>query len=393
MTITTVAPTIDANGITAPSYADILAFVQAKYQAIYGADVYLGSDSQDGQFIGVIAQGFNDINGVCLQIYSSFSPATGTGAALSSNVKINGLQREVATYSSCPVVIGGQANTTITNGVVTDQSNNRWDLPSSVVIPSAGTITVTATCEQLGAIAADIGQISGIATPTLGWQTVTNAVAATPGAPVEDDAELRYRQSISTANPSLTVLQGIMGDIAAISGVTRYVPYENDTNSTDANGVPAHNVAIVVEGGNTTAIATAIAAKASPGMPTYGTTTTAIIDTYGNHKTINFYRPATVAITSAITIKALTGYSATVGTAIQAAVSAYVNAVALGGGASACVEWDGAVAAAKSVQGSNTFKIVSLSLSGPGGAGTPDVPLAFNNAATCTPTAVALTVT
>ena len=80
MTITTTAPTIDATGITAPSYADVLAFIQAKYQAIYGADIYLGNDSQDGQFLGVIAQAISDANSVAVAVYNAFSPATAQGA-------------------------------------------------------------------------------------------------------------------------------------------------------------------------------------------------------------------------------------------------------------------------------------------------------------------------
>ncbi|GLQ96486.1 baseplate J/gp47 family protein [Dyella mobilis] len=392
MTITTVAPTIDANGITAPAYSDILEYLQSIYQGIYGSDVYLGPDSQDGQFLGALAQAFSDVNAIALSIYTSFSPNTAAGAALSSNVKINGLQRESATYSTAPVACVGVANTVITNGVATDVNGNRWDLPASVTIPSAGTVTVTATCEVLGAILAPAGTINGIATPTLGWQTVSNTSDATPGTPVEDDAELRYRQSISTSNPSLSVLDGIVGAVAAIDGVIRYQPYENDTGSTNSYGIPAYNTSIVVQGGDPVAIATAIAAKGYPGMPTYGTTSETITDVYGNQKTINFFFATDVAITCAISLKALTGYSSTVGQNIQNAVSAYVNQTALGGGESASVEWDGAVAAAKSVANANTFRIISLTLSGPSGAGAPDVPIAFNDAATCTPSAVTLTV-
>ena len=42
------APTIDANGISAPSFASILTYLQGKYRSIFGADAYLGNDSQDG---------------------------------------------------------------------------------------------------------------------------------------------------------------------------------------------------------------------------------------------------------------------------------------------------------------------------------------------------------
>ncbi|WP_231753040.1 hypothetical protein [Burkholderia sp. TSV86] len=42
------APTIDANGITAPTYADVFASRQDLCRSIYGADTYLEADSQDG---------------------------------------------------------------------------------------------------------------------------------------------------------------------------------------------------------------------------------------------------------------------------------------------------------------------------------------------------------
>lgn len=393
MTITTVAPTISATGISAPSYADILAYLQAKYQAIYGADVYLGPDSQDGQFLAVIAQGYSDINDVCVGVYNSFSPATAQGAALSSNVKINGLTRNIASYSTVDLLITGQANTTIANGVVTDASNNRWSLPPSVVIPSSGQITVTATCQTLGAVSAAANTVNTIATPTRGWQSATNPSAAAPGAPVETDSALKSRQTISTARPSQTILNGMLGAISDISGVTRVAAHENDTKVTDADGVPANSIAMVVEGGDAVAIATEIALKKTPGTGTYGTTSESVPDAYGNLTTINFFRPTGIPITVAVGLKALSGYSSTIGAALQQAVSDYVNGVAIGGGTAEAVEWDSAIATAKGISASNTFKITSLTLSGPGGAGTPDVSLAFNEAATCTADSVILTVT
>src|SRR5260363_207233 len=44
----TLSVTIDATGIHAPSYADVLNALKAQYRAIYGPDVYLENDSQDG---------------------------------------------------------------------------------------------------------------------------------------------------------------------------------------------------------------------------------------------------------------------------------------------------------------------------------------------------------
>ncbi|MCT9017193.1 hypothetical protein N6G05_26965, partial [Cupriavidus gilardii] len=122
MAITTTAPTIDASGITAPTYAEVLEYLKDQYRAIYGPDVYLEADSQDGQLLGVFAKAISDANAVAIAIYRSFSPATAQQDALSSNVKINGIARKVASFSTADLVIVGQAGTTITNGIAKDSN-------------------------------------------------------------------------------------------------------------------------------------------------------------------------------------------------------------------------------------------------------------------------------
>lgn len=394
MTITTVAPVISATGIVAPGFSDVLSYLIGKYQGIYGSDIYLGNDSQDYQFLAAcIATPINDLNAAIIGAYNAYSPATAQGANLSSAVKINGLKRNSPTNSTVDQVIVGVAGTAIVNGVTQDSNGNKWSLPASVTIPPSGTITVTATCQTPGAVQAGVGTVNQIATPTYGWQSVTNATAAAAGAPVETDSQLKARQAVSTALPSRTVLEGTVGAVWAIPGVTRVTPYENDTRVADANGIPGNNIYLVVEGGDATAIAQAIAAKKTPGTGTYGTTSVSVTDAYGIAHPINFYRPTYDGITCAITLKALAGYTTTIGAAIQAAVAAYINSVPIGGAPSGMVEWDSALAAAKSVPGSNTFRIISLALSGPGGAGAPDVPLLFNHAGQATAAGVTLTVT
>jgi len=262
-----------------------------------------------------------------------------------------------------------------------------------VTIPPSGTITVTATCTTLGAVSAGLNQVNKIVTATRGWQSVTNPSAASMGAPVETDPALRAKQKTSTALPSRTVLEGTIGAVANVSGVTRYVAYDNDTSVTDANGIPANHLAMVVEGGDVSAIASAIASKKGPGGGTYGTTSATVLNVYGMPITINYFRPIYRAITGAMSLKALAGYTTAIGAAAQQAVSDYVNQVAIGGGPSGTVEWADALTAANSVPGSSTFKLTALTLSGPGGAGSPDVPLAFNQAAVCTPASIILTVT
>lgn len=394
MTITTVAPVVDASGITAPSYADVLTFLQGQYANIFGADAYIAPDSKDGQWIAILANAITDCNATAVAIYRSFSPSTASGDALASNVKINGITKKAATHSSVDVVIGGTVGTTITNGQVRDTAGNLWSLPDVVTIPSAGTITVTATAVALGAIRAEIGSVTGIATPTRGWQTVTNPAVAEPGNAVETDAQLRARQQTSVALPSQTVLDGMIGAVSNVPGVTRVLGLENDSNVTDANGIPPYNTAFVVEGGDITDIADALFLKKTLGSPTFGSTAVTIQDSFGNPKVINVSRPVDVPITSVITGRALPGYNSGIGEACVQALVDYINTIPIGGGAAKAVEWGDAIDAVKNVPGSDTFTLTSLTLKR--GAASPaqaDVALAFNETASATTATVSFVAT
>jgi len=68
------AAQITPTGITAPTYAEILALLQASFQAIYGSDAYIASDSQDGQLIALFASAINDANQAAIAAYNNQSP-------------------------------------------------------------------------------------------------------------------------------------------------------------------------------------------------------------------------------------------------------------------------------------------------------------------------------
>ena len=389
--LATLGPTITSAGISAPAYADIYASLQASFKSIYGTDAYIDPDSQDGQLLGIVAKAIADVNAGAIALYNSYSPAVAQGNALSSSVKINGLRRLVATNSTALLRVTGQVGTTITNGAAQDSAGNLWSLPASVTIPSAGYIDVTATCQTAGAVAALAGTITKIATPTLGWQSVNNSSDAALGQPVETDAALRQRQATSTALPSKTVLAGMIGAIYSLAGVTQVKGYENDTNATDANGLPPHSISMVVLGGASSDIATAIFNKKTPGTYTYGSTSVPVTDSAGIINTIRYFIPTAVPIQVAITVKALSGYTTAVGAAIQASIAAYINA--LGIGTPVMVPRLYLPAQLYGGQNSGTFEVQVLQICvKPGTPGSADVTTAFNQIATCSVSDIALTV-
>ncbi|WP_117051087.1 baseplate J/gp47 family protein [Klebsiella pneumoniae] len=316
--------------ISAPDYQTVLDTITGYFQQIYGSDAYLEPDSKDGQMVALVALAIHDANNTAISVYRSFSPATALGDALTSNVKINGITRRAATNSTVDLLLTGTVGTTITNGSVRDTNSVVWNLPATVVIGSDGTVVATATCVNSGAVAAVAGSVNGINTPTRGWASVTNPLAATVGVAAETDAELRARQSQSVALASLTPFDAVDGAIANVEGVTRHKLFENDTETTDANGLPAHSISAIVEGGDATSIANTIRSVKGQGVSTYGTTAVIVTDKYGNPYTIRFSRPIDVPVYVSITLKALTGYSSEVGDEIKAAVASYINSLAIG---------------------------------------------------------------
>ena len=329
--MTTLSVTVDANGISRPDFATVYSGVQSIFQNIYGSDIQIGPDSMDGQLVMALATMIDDNNQACVAAWNNQSPQTAVGAGLSSVVKINNIQREVATSSTAVVVVGGVAGTVITGGIVTDSAGTyQWALPDPTTIGIGGSTTVTATCTTPGAIAAAPGSLTVKVTSVSGWNTVSNASAATPGAPVEQDGALRTRQSQSTQLPARTLLGSMLGNVKNVPGVVSASIYENDTASTNSLGIPAKSIAVVVSGGSATAVAQAIMNSKGPGPDLYGSTTVSLVDDVGQTQSIKFTVPTVVNLDLAITIKALTGYTTTVGAKVDAALVAWFNAFVAG---------------------------------------------------------------
>jgi len=380
--LATLGPTVSSAGISIPTYNDIYQSLIATFQSIYGSSIYVAPDSQDGQWLAALASAINDSNQAAVMVFQSFSPTYAQGTNLSSLVKINGLSRLVATKSTAVGTVVGVAGTVISNGSVADTAGNIWNLPATVTIPVGGSTSVTVTAQVAGNISAPAGTINTINTAQYGWQSFVSTSNATTGTAVETDDALRTRQALSVDTQAVGILQGMLGAIGNVPGVTRYTAYQNATNATDSNGLPAHSVSAVVAGGSSAAIAAAIQSREWPGMTTYGTTSVSVSNSYGDPETINYFTLATQQIYFAVTIKALPTYVSTTGTLIRNALVNFVNALEIGED----VYHSQAVAAASLINQAEggTFYITSLFL---GTAAIPttttNITIPFNQAGAC----------
>jgi len=375
---------VDESGIHVPDFPTVLSFMQASYRAIYGEDTYLDPDSQDGQFISILATAILDANAMAVQVYNAYSPATAQGTGLSSVVKINGIARKVPSRSTCDVIVVGQAGTLITDGLVQDESGFTWSLPPLVEIPYSGQIIQTVTCTILGSIAAPAGSINSIVNTQPGWQSIVNQVDATPGLPVETDPQLKARQTLSTAIPSEGLIEGLVGALWTLADVRQIAAFENDTDAPDDNGIPGHCVSIVIDGGDANVIATTIQLKKGGGVGTYGNEIFTLTNRWGIPHRIAFFRPIQVQVTWVVTLDTFTNYTSNTEQAIAVALSNWTNNLGIGtnvkvGRAYVPANLGGGA-------GSETFDVLDLTVARDGLApGESDVAIAFNEQPVCLP--------
>ena len=341
------APNISSAGLTLPLYNDILDYLIEQFRSIYGQDVYLGNDSSDYQMLSIVALMMHDSMQTAQLAYNNRGPLTAVGSGLDQIVAINGIARKTASYSTCEVVLAGTIGTVINNGRIRDANGFKWALPASVTLvstgsPATGQATEVATCETIGAINALPGDLSAIFTPTAGWTSVTNDAAAVAGLPIETDAQLRARQSLSVERPSMNLLTGTWSALSSLANVTRVNVLENNTNFEDANGLPPHSISCIVEGATDAAVAQVIWENRGIGPLTNPVVASPdlesarhvdIVDPISSiTTTINFYRPTYVPIFVTLEVTALAGYTSATTISIEQAIVAYLNSLQIGEG-------------------------------------------------------------
>ena len=374
------APYIDTAGIHVPTYEDIRDDLIASMKQIFGQDIYLDDDSQDYQQISIFAKKIFDTNSLAVLVYNNRTANTAIGTGLDNLCALVGIKRKPATYSTCQLTINGEPGTVINDGQASD-GTNLWDLPKIVTIPDNGIITVEATSHEKGYIAALPNTIDIVATPVYGWLGVTNTYQANPGNDAETDASLRARYAISIQAPADSIFESLLASLKQVAGVTKVRGYENDTGVADSNGLPAHSVTFVVEGGDNTDIATEIYYKKTPGCYTNGTTAVNLTSPTGNITVIRFYRPTYKTVYVKVFVKKLTGYNDNYATDIKNAIVDYINGLDIAETVYRSILWSVAIGQMGSIT-SPEYSVTDIKTSTNGSSySQADISMLFNESA------------
>ena len=271
--------TIDQTGLTIESNPELVAWLVSAFQTIYGADINVDSNSPDGQLIQILAQADTDLLELLLATYNLAAVPTAYGTRLDQLVALNGIARKQGTYTLClvqvtfslAVTLPGLDQTAVPAFTVADGAGNQFQLVTSYVNSGAGTQTLTFRAVAIGQIQTTANTITNILTSTLGAASVNNPSVASDviGVNEESDAQLKVRHAQSFQLASTGPSEAIESLLKNIPDVIDAYVVENNTGAT-YNGIPAHSIWPIVNGGTPTEIAAAIYAKKSPGCGTRG---------------------------------------------------------------------------------------------------------------------------
>jgi uncharacterized phage protein gp47/JayE len=155
-----------------------------------------------------------------------------------------------------------------------------------------GAVDVAATATETGEIAGYARDINTIDTPVGGWDGVINVLDASLGSDVESDESLRQRRELELAQAGQSTPDAIRAALLEVEDVTAVTVFYNNTDETDADGIPPHAVECLVRGGDDQDIVDAIFANVAAGIATYGTEPVGTVtDTQGTVHDVYFSRP------------------------------------------------------------------------------------------------------
>lgn len=192
------------------------------------------------------------------------------------------------------------AGTSAGSGGPTTDSDDITDGTAHWKFLGEGTAVADVEAESVatGEIVGNAGDINLIETAVGGWNSVTNLLDAHLGRTVESDADLRARRTTELARGGTATLAAIRVDVFdALEGAgfpdSVVTVFQNATNATNSDGMPAHSVEVMVQtDAGDQIVADAVLAAVAAGIETYGTTTSSAVDPAGISQVVKFTRPA-----------------------------------------------------------------------------------------------------
>lgn len=327
------------NGIVIADTADIKETIQGEYQTALGADLSLEDSTPQGRLIDIETDARTSVIENNVLISNSINFNLAFGMILDAWGANFGLTRGVASSSSVTATITGVAGTVVSAGSqVASQNGDIFYLENQVTIPVSGSISTTFLSQEKGEIPCPVGSLTKIIDGTLGWETITNTSAAVLGTNRESDASFKQRFYDAGLFTGMSLVEDYNNAIMNVPNVIScYVKDNGDSSAIvyDTVTIDGHSVYACVDGGDNTEVATALFQRKSGGagwtaIPGQSVTVDVIDNTYGDTYQVIFNRPESINIYVSVSASVGSSTVEDLETAIQTAVSNYINTLKIG---------------------------------------------------------------
>lgn len=335
MTTNVPAVQFTPSGLVVPPEADVLAGVQADYNAAFGGNLNPAPNTPQGQLESSTAAAVQNANATFAEFVNQVDPDTATGFMQDAIGRIYFMNRLPGLPTAVVLTIVGAFGTVIPVGALAqDTSGNIYVCQESGVIPISGTIDLPFANQVLGPIPAPMDTVTIIYQAIPGWDTVNNASDGAVGSDVESRAAFEFRRQQSVALNAHGSIQSIAAEVFNVPGVIDVYAYENFTGSSQNVGstsfaVAAHSIYVAVVGGAAQAIGEAIFRKKNDGSGMVGNQSVTIVDeSYSAPQpsyTYHYEIPTALPIFFDVEIAASTSLPANIIDLVKAAIVAAFN--------------------------------------------------------------------
>jgi hypothetical protein len=300
---------IDSTGFVKTRLPEIQARLRIGFKSIYGlSDAAVAPETKDGQIIDLFALIESENQDLAEAVFNGLGPAA-DGVMLNNVLGLNGLIRGEGGYSAFSAPVHGDAGTIIPNGSlvgISTQPDVRLRTVSAVQLDAGGDSTVTLSAQDKGPITFDANTDAlTIMSVIKGWASVggsagnTNVLQLVTGSLYETAGAARSRRSASVAAPSQSMLDGLVGELLGLAGVSQVMVYEKKGTDGDQDDwvidgttyEHIHGIWCIVQGGDEDEIAEVIWRRSGQGVQIVGAELVSITDSVGFAHAIRYSVP------------------------------------------------------------------------------------------------------
>lgn len=317
-------------GVIVPDTQALKESVEAEFRAAFGSDLIVSPETPQGRLIALEADARDKVVRNNADLANQINPRLAGGVFLDAIAALTGLMRRTAERSFVRAQVGGVPGTVLSAGTrAKTTAGDRFLLHRAVQIGADGTAKADFISEICDAIPCPVGALTEIEDYILGWETLTNAVPAVPGQPVESDAVFRKRREDTLYLQGVALPQSILSGVRDVPGVRSAILRENYTSApleVDHVLIPPHSVYVVADGGTDEAVAEAIFRNKSLGCGLLGQVEVPVTDPVSEQVyKIRFDRPDVVNVRARLKVRVFGTVSLDVQTIVRQAIVDYAD--------------------------------------------------------------------